>query len=316
MSNLQKKFKTKSEWLQARTNSVGASDIGTIMGLNKYMSVAELWGEKVKILTRNTMISQPILWGNIMESHIAEMYKTAVFDQNGELDATATQNNTKRVRWIHNPGHTLYYQSEYPRFTATPDRFIRELGMIGKGVVEIKTLGVLESGDWEASVPPQYATQLQWQMLCTGCQWGKLVILKGGNYLQVFHVERDQELIDLLIDKATQFLHWVDNSIEPEPEGTPAYTEYLKKRYPDNGDVLNMHQVAIMGCEEEYTTVQELLEPLKLQQEKVKKEDSNLLEITNTIRRSIGGNGGFLYENGSRVTNLADKNGKKTLRIS
>src|SRR4051794_14513844 len=57
-----------------RRHTLGASEIATAAGLNKYRSAIDLWMEKTGMLERIDEASEPAEWGQRLETSIARKY--------------------------------------------------------------------------------------------------------------------------------------------------------------------------------------------------------------------------------------------------
>ena len=65
---------THEEWLKARELGIGSSDVGTILGVNKYDTPYMLWRRKVGI---DPPVEQndAMLWGHLLEDAIARYFE-------------------------------------------------------------------------------------------------------------------------------------------------------------------------------------------------------------------------------------------------
>ena len=51
------------EWLEQRMQGIGGSDVGTIVGANKYQTVTDLWAYKTRRVA-GVETTAPMEWGN------------------------------------------------------------------------------------------------------------------------------------------------------------------------------------------------------------------------------------------------------------
>ena len=63
------------EWLEDRQKGIGGSDVGTILGLNKWKSPYQLWLEKTGQVVLEETASEPAYWGNILEEVVAKEFQ-------------------------------------------------------------------------------------------------------------------------------------------------------------------------------------------------------------------------------------------------
>ena len=58
---------TKEEWLKYRRKGICGSDVGCLLGINKWKSELELWQEKTNQIPLETKDNEYMEWGRIME---------------------------------------------------------------------------------------------------------------------------------------------------------------------------------------------------------------------------------------------------------
>ncbi|MFU1875596.1 YqaJ viral recombinase family protein, partial [Enterococcus faecium] len=63
------------EWLVDRKRGIGGSDVSTILGLNKYKSVYQLWLEKTGQILPIETDSEPAYWGTVLEDIVAKEFQ-------------------------------------------------------------------------------------------------------------------------------------------------------------------------------------------------------------------------------------------------
>lgn len=109
------------------------------------------------------------------------------------------------------------------------DRFIvPSEGQDGPGVLEVKTAGSFVFRQLrQGGLRNAYVLQLQWNMAVTGLKWGAFAVLNRdtGN-LVYFDVERDDELIAVLIERGESFWRAVENG--PMPDALPEIDKRCK----------------------------------------------------------------------------------------
>ena len=103
----------------------------------------------------------------------------------------------------------------------------------GKCIFEAKTASAYKAGEWENdAVPYEYILQVQHYMAVTGYAGACVAVLIGGNTFQWRYVERDEELITMLIRMERDFWSRVQDGVPPDMDGSDACAVYLNKRYP------------------------------------------------------------------------------------
>ncbi|MCL2621331.1 MAG: hypothetical protein FWD97_10405 [Defluviitaleaceae bacterium] len=83
-------------------------------------------------------------------------------------------------------------------------------------------------------IPDAYMLQLQHYMCVTGLKGAYIAVLIGGNDFRWQFIERDEELISMLIQLEAKFWDGVKNDIPPELDGSDASAKFLKEYFPDS----------------------------------------------------------------------------------
>lgn len=206
---------THQEWLEDRRKGIGGSDVATILGLNKYKSVYQLWLEKTDQVEVTSAQSEAAYWGNTLEEVVAEEF---------------SKRTGKKVR----RRNRVFEHSKYPFLRANIDRDI-----VGENaVLECKTANQYLANEWdEDEIPIQYICQVQHYMNVLNLDYVYFAVLIGGQKFIWKKMERDQELIDMITEKLVEF--WTENvekEIEPAIDGLKATSDFLTQRYLDTED--------------------------------------------------------------------------------
>lgn len=206
---------THQEWLEDRRKGIGGSDVATVLGLNKYKSVYQLWLEKTGQIEVTSAQSEAAYWGNTLEEVVAEEF---------------SKRTGKKVR----RRNRVFEHSKYPFLRANIDRDI-----VGENaVLECKTANQYLANEWdEDEIPIQYICQVQHYMNVLNLDYVYFAVLIGGQKFIWKKMERDQELIDMITEKLVEF--WTENvekGIEPAIDGLKATSDFLTKRYLDTED--------------------------------------------------------------------------------
>jgi putative phage-type endonuclease len=170
------------EWLQARKQFLGASEVACVLGLSKWSTPLGIYNDKL-----NPNISDDMTewqeWGHRLEDAIAQW----VGDAQG-------------LTVMQSPG--LLQSVAYPWLGATPDR-ITERGE----PIELKTSDRFMADMWADGVPDNYRIQVLVQMIVLGARRGYLAVLHGGNRPEFFTIDWDQNAVDAILQITEQF--WV-----------------------------------------------------------------------------------------------------------
>lgn len=209
----------KTEWLKHRQAGIGGSDASCISGLNPWKSAIQLYMDK-KEENPQEQKSLRMELGNRLEGLVAELF---------------TEATGLKVRNVNG----ILKNDKYPFAFANIDRAI-----VGeKAFLECKTTNSYALKEWEEGVPAHYEIQCLHYMAITGATHCYIAALIGNSDFIWHKIERDQETIDYLMQIEKDF--WENNiekDVVPMPDGSDAYSEYLKKKYDkSNGQVIELH---------------------------------------------------------------------------
>ena len=209
----------KEEWLKHRQAGIGGSDASCIAGLNPWKSAIQLYMDK-KEEDPQEVKSLRMELGNRLEGLVAELF---------------TEETGLKVRKVNG----ILKNDKYPYALANIDRAI-----VGeKAFLECKTTNSYALKEWEEGVPAHYEIQCLHYMAITGATHCYIAALIGNSDFIWHKIERDEETIDYLMQIEKDF--WENNiekDVVPMPDGSDAYSEYLKKKYDkSNGQVIELH---------------------------------------------------------------------------
>lgn len=217
---------SRDEWLEVRKRGIGSSDAGTAVGLNPYQSPLELWmiktgrdGEIPKVDPNDE--SSPMYWGTLLEPIVAAHY---------------TKRTGNRVRKIN---AVLQHADEDKSWMlANIDREV--VGANDVQILECKTTGEFGAKLWKEG-PPSYVTiQVQHQLAVTGKAAADVCVLICGQEIRIYRIQRDNELIERLIELERQFWHYVETDTPPPADGSESADRALRYLYPkDAGNTIN-----------------------------------------------------------------------------
>ena len=221
----------RETWLVARQGVLGGSDVAALFtdedgkSLNPYKNAYELYLEKVGLETQSVEETEAMYWGKHLEPFIATRY----------------QAETQRL--IVPLGFTICRTSLCPYLGTTPDCEIPEVdGFEGPGLLSIKNVDLMRfiRQKWdEAELPPYIQIQLQAELAATGHLWGSFALLVGGNRFRWLDVKRNDDFIEVLIERVTEFKARVDAQDPPPVDGSERTTSALKRLYSrENGETI------------------------------------------------------------------------------
>lgn len=156
----------RDAWLRLRQDTIGASDVPTILGLNQYQSPLELWAEKTgKTPPRGD--SDRLWYGREHEWIVAQLFSRRLDKHVWRPDA-------------------LFRHPDIEWLTCTPDAFYSDTNCV-QGLLECKSPGWRQRDDWSDTKAPNYAhCQLIAQLAIVGCGEGHCGTIIAGNVDDAF----------------------------------------------------------------------------------------------------------------------------------
>lgn len=201
------------EWLDWRKKGIGGSDASVVCGINRYKSPVELWMEKTNQLPYQEA-GEAAYWGTQLETLVKAEF-------------------TKRTGIEVKQANQLLQSEEHPFMLANLDgECIHPTH--GKCVFEAKTASAYKSGEWEDAIPDEYILQVQHYLAVTGCRGAYIAVLIGGNTFRWKFIERDEELISMLIQLESDFWEHVQAAVPPPLDGSEASAKFLSERFPNS----------------------------------------------------------------------------------
>ncbi|MEE9383372.1 MAG: YqaJ viral recombinase family protein [Nannocystaceae bacterium] len=224
------------EQKEARLHGLGGSDMATILGLNPYQQAYELFMVKTgQIPEPDLSDKESVLMGHVFEEPIGQLYTAATGKKVRRVNQTRTH-------------------KKYPILMAHADRDV-----VGeRRGLEIKNVGYRMAGFWGedggADVAEYYIPQPMHYMCVFDYPTWDVAAVIGGQELRIYHLNRDPEWDELIIDSAHEFWARVENEDPPPIDYQHASAvDLLKKLYaktdgtvvtlPD--DLWHWHQVWI-----------------------------------------------------------------------
>ena len=199
------------DWLEHRKLGIGGSDASVVCGINKYKSPVELWLDKTDQLPPQEA-GEAAYWGTQLESIVR-----AEFTKRTGIEVTKPD--------------VILQSEEHPFMLANLDG-VCEVPDVGACIFEAKTASAYKAGEWEDTIPDEYQLQIQHYMAVTGYAGAYIAVLIGGNTFRWKFVERDEELISMLIELESAFWNHVQDCTPPPLDGSDAAAKFLSERFP------------------------------------------------------------------------------------
>ena len=205
----------RAAWLAARKSGIGGSDIAAILGLSPYKSAVDIWMDKTG-RSADVEAGEAAYWGNVLEDIVAKEYAHRRDYKVQRVNVMAR--HPKHTWMIGNIDRAVVAEGSRARLSDDGGRLLG-----AQGVLECKTASAYKAGEWgreddDDAVPTAYAAQCYWYMGVTGMDWCDIAVLIGGQRYLDKRIERDDEVINGMIERAEEFWrHHVLGDIAPEP---------------------------------------------------------------------------------------------------
>ena len=199
------------QWLEYRKQGIGGSDASVVCGINRYKAPIQLWLEKTNQIPSEEA-GEAAYWGTQLENLVRSEF------------SKRTGIKVKQV-------HYILQSEEHPFMLANLDG-ICEHPAFGTCGFEAKTASAYKTSEWEDAIPDEYQLQIQHYMAVTGYKGFYIAVLIGGNTFRWKFIERDEELISMLIELESDFWHHVQDLTPPQLDGSKAAAEFLAERFP------------------------------------------------------------------------------------
>ena len=221
----------KTSFLKARRKGVGGSDVAGILGLSKWETPYSIYLAKVEGI-RGEVPEELCYWGHALESPVADRF------------SQETGLKLKKVE------ETLV-SKEHDFIIAHIDRDV-----VGENAgLEIKTASEYVRDEWNENIPAAYLLQCMHYIYVTGATHWYLAVLIGGNSFQFHRIERDEELIEMMVKKVVCFWENYVLAKEPPPIGVNDGCA-LNAKFAESGDSSPIELP--LSCNDELNRLQEL----------------------------------------------------------
>ncbi len=195
-----------------RRTGIGGTDAAKILGLSRFGGPADVYMEKLG-LSAPLVQTEVMEWGNRLEDAVATKY--------GDVHGIRPRKD-KRVK--RHPEHRW--------MLAHIDRWLPP-----DGLLDCKTTGLWSVNEWGEEgtdqIPNDYLLQGLHYLGVTDGSYIDFALLIAGSKYREYRVERDEDMIEALIEREREF--WFDHvlaKVPPPVDGTDASRELLNIRFP------------------------------------------------------------------------------------
>ena len=244
------------EWLINRRVGIGGSDVGAICGLSKWNSAYSIYLRKIGEAPQQEE-SQQAHFGTVLEEVVAKEF---------------TKATGKKLRRC----NKMLRHKVNDFMIANIDRMV-----VGeKAFLECKTTSAYNFKEWEGdNIPEVYMLQIQHYMEVLDYDYCYIACLIGGNNFIWKKINRDKELVSIIVDIEKKF--WNENvmkRIPPAISGGEADSNLMDKLYPNSKEE---SEVALS-----YETSQYIDKLLELKKQK-KELDLQISHYENLIKNEM-----------------------------
>lgn len=250
---------------------LGASQVATCMGLNKYESPLRLFSKLIGDWPSD-FNSEKMTMGLVMEPTIIMRRET--YDADEQIMLSNVNNGIVTTKG-HKPDYIIT-NDLYPYLFVSIDYVIDAIDGEQSYPVELKNTTNATHSNWKDGISKEYNIQVQTQMMAMGATQGELCCLIDGFHFILKPVEQDLELQATIRKTVSQFCAMVNGfkelrrkigqaaydhiaQFEPELDGLEDTTDFLKSKYSgsnynsftstDNG-ITEHFENYIRSCEE------------------------------------------------------------------
>lgn len=208
------------EWHEARTHSLGASEVAAVLGLSKWQTPLSVYRSKMGV--PNEIPEDLAYFGHALEPVIAKW----ITDKHPEVGPVGDGVSVRSV--------------EHPWLTATPDRTMSlgDDGWIPEGgpwvPIELKTSSAFSKSAWDAGVPDYYKIQSIVQQGILGAPYGWVAVLHGGNAPELYRVPFDAAVWEQIVRLTGE---WWEAHVVAQVPPAPTTTAEAVELWPGDPDV-------------------------------------------------------------------------------
>lgn len=242
---------TREDWLAERRKSIGGSEVGAIMGLNRYQSPVLVWANKLGIVP-DAEPNEAMIQGTDLEEYVAERF------------ARLTGKKVRRCNYI-------LRNDDYPHMHANVDRLVR-----GESAgLECKTASALSVSKFKGGdFPNSYYAQCVAYMAVTELPVWYLAVVVLGKEFKVFKMVRDGQgtskpdwcesvtviddaEFDAIKSSVADFWQHVEDETMPEIDGSKATSDALTAMYP-GGDMPDIEPLELDDMRDKICALRDL----------------------------------------------------------
>jgi len=268
------------DWLQARQDGIGASEVASIMGDNPWCSPLEVYARKIGRPAGNP-VGEAAEWGHRLEPVIRRAFEEK------------TGRETK-------PAGVLLQSKQHGWALSTLDFWTRGKAWNSPPLagpwhpLEIKNTARHMAEHWVDGVPRYNRWQGYHQMFVTGAARVSFAVLMGGNAFAWADLERDERVVQHMIETCAEFWQRVEARDPPPTDDSASCSRALAALFPSETP-----EAGIVTLSGELIELDAERQHLK---SNAKRDGTRIREIDNLIKAEIGEAAEGVALNGVRYT--------------
>lgn len=262
-------FCSREEWLAARCEGIGASEVSTIIGVNPFETAYQLWRRK-KGIDPAKQENFAMKAGHYLEDAVARFWS----DETGcEIIKASVED-------------FMFVNHDKPYMRVSPDRTFWLPDMAhnddNKGLLECKTTQMSVDRD---DIPKHWYCQVQYQLGVSNYNVGSIAWLSSGREFGYKDIAFDPDFYAWIEEEVTRF--WVDYVLgDKEPDPVSASDVLLKYSSHTDGKSIEVSDDIFVA----YTSLKDVKAELsKLDERKTELEDKIKASFADAESISFGG---------------------------
>ena len=185
----------KLEYLIGKSRTIEGGDIGAIIGIDKYKSIANVYDEKAKEINSSSKAVEEVYWINTLNEVVSREFMLRTRKK-------IRKNNINSI------------DNDYEFMASNVNRKI-----VGENsILDCKVLNKIDSNDiWNGEIPKKYLLEAQHDMKVKKADKCYIAILINGEKFILREVKRDESLISKIVKVEEKFWNnYIEKKIEPK----------------------------------------------------------------------------------------------------
>lgn len=275
--------KDRDAWVASRVAGIGGSEVPAILGESDHKSAVDVWLDHT-VGGRDFIDTDRTIVGRLLEPVVLGWFAEGAPSwprEGGRVVVAKPPTVYHRDRpWQRGSADGLIYEPEQVEAlqTARGGQVLTDLEIVSSplrplGGAEVKTHGWFASRNYETTdegapvdVPADKRIQCAWYMELYEIPFIYLIALVDTHLRKTYVVHRDPELGATMLAEVERF--WTRNvlgGVQPDPDGTKSYREYLSQRF-------NKHRAELVASTPEIDATTKRLIRMKRIESRVKDE--------------------------------------------